>query len=145
MEEELDPEGLARVSRLFEVLDAPGRMALLSSSHKRNYAPGTVICREGEPGEEFFVIGRGRVRVSADDLGKEKELAVLQAGTFFGEMAALGGHVRSATATAIDQVELVVFPFSAVLEVLRERPAAMEVLARVGMLRSELTMQKLME
>jgi potassium-dependent mechanosensitive channel len=143
--EELDPEKLARVSVLFEALDDEGRMALLSSSSKRTYFPRTLICREGERGEEFFVIAKGRVRISSEGLDGEKELAVLHAGTFFGEMAALGGHVRSATATALDHVELVVFPFDAVLSVLRTRPAALEVLARVGMLRSELNVQKMME
>ena len=142
---DLDPRELARVSHLFEALDKEGRMALLSSATRRRCAPGEVICREGEKGEEFFVISSGEVRVSADDFGADKELAVLPKSSFFGEMAVLGGHVRSATVTAVGEVELVVFPFPAVLAVLRDRPAAREVLARVGVLRSELTVQRMME
>jgi CRP-like cAMP-binding protein len=142
---ELEPNHLARVSRLFEALDAQGRMALLRTSQKRVYPDGAVICREGEPGEEFFVIARGDVRVSADDFGTQKELAVLSTGQFFGEMAALGGHVRNASAVAIGEVELVVFPIAAVNEVLQSHPAAREILAKVGLLRSEQTMQKLSE
>jgi CRP-like cAMP-binding protein len=142
---DFDLDALAKVSKLFEALDAPGRLALLRASTKRACADGEVICREGEPGEDFFVISKGQVRVTADDFGSAKELAVLGPSQFFGEMAALSGHRRTATATAVGAVELVVFPSSAVREVLETRPAAREVLSRVGLLRSEQTMAKLME
>jgi len=47
-----------------------------------------LICREDEPGSEFFVITQGEVRVTADSLDGEKEVARLGHGAFFGEMAA---------------------------------------------------------
>ena len=141
----LDHENLAKVSRLFEALDAEGRHALLSSSTHRLCIDGEVICREGEIGDDMYIIASGEVRVTADDLGQEKELSILRAGTFFGEMAALNGQRRTATVTALGDVELVVFPFAAVQAVLRDRPRAKEVLAQAGIQRTEETMQKLME
>jgi CRP-like cAMP-binding protein len=142
---ELDLTEMAKVSRLFEALDAPGRNRLLSLSHKVKFKDGDVICREGEPGTEFFVISNGEVRVTAESLDGVKEIARLGHGAFFGEMAALNGDRRIATCTAAGDVDLVSFPLATVEQILKEYPAAREVLHRVGVMRSENTLQKLME
>jgi CRP-like cAMP-binding protein len=142
---ELDLTEMAKVSRLFEALDTPGRNRLLSLSHKVKFKDGDVICREGEPGTEFFVISNGEVRVTAESLDGVKEIARLGHGAFFGEMAALNGDRRIATCTAAGDVDLVSFPLATVEQILKEYPAAREVLHRVGVMRSENTLQKLME
>lgn len=141
----LDLNELAKVSRLFEALDAHGRNSLLSLSHRVHRKAGEVICHEGEPGGEFYVIGSGEVRVSVDAVGGEKEVARLGQGQFFGEMAVLNGDTRSATCTATTDVELVAFPSEAVEQILARYPAARETLHKVGVLRSEDTMQKILE
>ena len=145
MSTELDLNELARVSRLFEALDAQGRKSLLSLSHKIHHPAGAVICREGEPGGEFFVITKGEVRVTVDGLEGEKEVARLGHSQFFGEMAVLNGDKRTATCTAASDVDLVAFPSAAVEKILAQYPAAREALHKVGVLRSEDTMQKMME
>ena len=145
MPTELDLNEMAKVSRLFESLDAAGRKALLSLSHRVRAGAGEVICREGEPGAEFFVIAAGEVRVSAAALEGEKEIARLGHGQFFGEMAVLNGDRRTATCTAVGEVDLIAFPLAAVEEILARYPAAREALHRVGVLRTEDTMQKIME
>lgn len=145
MATELDLNELAKVSRLFEALDAQGRHALLALSHRVHFAAGQVICREGDPGGEFFVIAKGEVRITADALGGEKEIARLGHGQFFGEMAVLNGDRRTATCTAATEVELVAFPSAAVEEIFARYPAAREALHKVGVLRSEDTMQKMMD
>ena len=145
MSNALDLNELAKVSRLFEALDAHGRNALLSLSHRVPHGPGEVVCREGEPGGEFWVIASGEVRVSAQALDGEKEIARLGHGQFFGEMAALNGDRRTATCTAVTDVELVAFPSQSVEQILSQYPAARETLHKVGLLRSEDTMQKMME
>jgi CRP-like cAMP-binding protein len=142
---EPDLNELAKVSRIFEALDAGGRHKLLSLSTHRHAKSGEVICREGDPGGEFFVISSGEVRVSADGLEGEKEIATLGQGQFFGEMAALNGDRRVATCTAIGDVELVAFPAAAVEKVLAENPKAREALHNVGVLRSDAMLNKMME
>jgi CRP-like cAMP-binding protein len=142
---ELDLNELAKVSRLFEALDAQGRKALLSLSHRIHAAPGEVICREGEAGGDFFVISSGEVLISADGLDGEKEIARLGHGQFFGEMAVLNGDKRMATCTALGEVDLVAFPGASVEKILRQYPAAREALHRVGVLRTEAMLQKIME
>ena len=75
----------------------------------REYAPGAVICREGEEGEEMYIIQKGKVRVSKRFAGKTHVVSILEKGDFFGEMAIVNRIQRTATVTAIDQVELLVF------------------------------------
>ena len=144
MSEDVSVNDLAKVSKLFEALDDAGRRALLGLARKTRHAAGYVVCTEGEEGNEFYVLISGRVRVCADDLGQAKELAVLEKGAFFGEMAVLNQERRSATVTALDEVELVRFPRAAVDQILAEYPAAREMLSRVGVLRSEDALSKMM-
>ena len=75
----------------------------------RTYAPGAVICREGEEGDEMYIIQAGKVRVSKRFAGKTHVISVLEKGDFFGEMAIVNRIQRTATVTAIDDVELLVF------------------------------------
>lgn len=75
----------------------------------RKYAPGAAICREGEEGEEMYIIQTGKVRVSKRFGGKTHVISVLEKGEFFGEMAIVNRIQRTATVTAIDDVELLVF------------------------------------
>ncbi len=63
--------------------------------------PGAVVFRQGDEGDKFYVIARGRVRVSAStDDGTEHTLAVLQDGDNFGEVALLQDSLRNATVTS---------------------------------------------
>lgn len=135
---------LARFSRLFGALDEAGRKKLMSLSSKRSYAAGDVICREGDDGTEFFVVTKGDVSVDGDDFGDKKAIATLSTGQFFGEVALLSGQKRQATVTATSAVEVVAFPRQAVQEVLAQAPQARALLQKVGLLRTEDTMKKMM-
>jgi len=141
--EEIDE--LGKVSQILEALDADGRHKLLSLAKKQHVPAGTVVFREGDAGDEFFVIAKGSIRISVDDLGKDKEVALLEHGSFFGEMAMTGSHRRTATAAAASEAELVSFHGPSVHSLLRQYPAALETLTRVGLLRAEETLQKLSE
>ncbi|MBN1658814.1 MAG: cyclic nucleotide-binding domain-containing protein [Anaerolineae bacterium] len=67
---------------------------------------GEAVVREGEPGHEMFFIESGRVRVLRQTDTGIAALAELGAGDLFGEMALLTGSPRSATVTAISDVNL---------------------------------------
>jgi CRP/FNR family transcriptional regulator, cyclic AMP receptor protein len=69
----------------------------------RSFKAGGVIFREGDVANELFVIKSGQVRIqignrTVTELGQE---------SIFGEMALIDSEPRSATATAITDVELV--------------------------------------
>ena len=61
-------------------------------------APGTVVVREGEPGERFYVVFAGMLSVTSSAMGPRE---VLRPGGFFGEVALAMNMPRTATVTAI--------------------------------------------
>jgi CRP/FNR family cyclic AMP-dependent transcriptional regulator len=75
----------------------------------KSYAPGSVICHEGEEGDEMYIIQKGKVRVSKVFAGKPHVVSILEKGDFFGETAIVNRTRRTATVTAVDAVELLVF------------------------------------
>src|SRR5689334_3625746 len=64
----------------------------------KDYEPGTVLFREGDPGDFMYVIQSGEVEIRRTIGDVERLLAVLPAGEFFGEMALINQRPRSATA-----------------------------------------------
>ena len=87
---------------LFANLDPVQLQALSKAAGVRHFKAGETILRESEPGDQFFVIARGEVKVFVDSPdGREVVLTHLQAGEFFGEMALFDGETRSASVTAL--------------------------------------------
>ena len=68
---------------------------------KRQFVAGDVVIRQGEAGEEFFLISDGTVEVMREG----HDVARLGAGDFFGEAALITGEPRNATVVANDNVE----------------------------------------
>lgn len=89
----------------------------------KRFQAGTVIFREGELGSEMFIIQSGQVMISRSAGGQQRELAVLEKGDFFGEMALLDENPeRSATATAISDVEALQMRSADLDSMLRRKP-----------------------
>ena len=80
----------------------------LFSRFGKKIPPGTVLFREGDKGEEMFILQAGKVKISKLIRGVEKTLATLEKGEFFGEMAILNDKPRSATAETIEECEMLV-------------------------------------
>ncbi|XP_068792678.1 cGMP-dependent protein kinase 1-like isoform X2 [Struthio camelus] len=73
---------------------------LLDAMEECTFAPGHVIIREGDEGENFYIILKGEVRVSRKVDGKEKVIRVLGAGEHFGEISLLQNIRRTASCQA---------------------------------------------
>ncbi len=87
------------------------------------FEAGSVIFREGDIGREMYIIQKGHVRISLMVGAKERELAVLEKGDFFGEIALLDDSpARSATAMAVDEVEVLKLTSSDLSELLKRKP-----------------------
>ncbi len=79
----------------------------------RSYRRGQVLFFEGDPGGSVIALRSGRVKVSVQTLhGRELLLAIKGSGELLGEMSALDGRPRSATATAMETVEGLIMPAS---------------------------------
>jgi CRP/FNR family transcriptional regulator, cyclic AMP receptor protein len=69
---------------------------------------GTVLFREGDRGNEMYVIQSGKVAISKRVGDAEKTVIVLGAGEFFGEMAIISRRPRNASATVDEDAQLLV-------------------------------------
>jgi len=85
-------------------------------------APGTVIFRQGDPGDKFYLIRAWRVRVFREDASLGTELSVLQAGDDFGEMALFMDEPRMATVAALEETRLMVLSKEQFQSILRDFP-----------------------
>jgi CRP-like cAMP-binding protein len=74
----------------------------------KEFPRGTVLCREGDPGKEMFVLQAGKVTISKQVGDIEKVLTTLGPGEFFGEMSILNNKPRSATATCAEDSKILV-------------------------------------
>lgn len=113
-------EILERVS-LFSGLRKKELQEVASCCREATYRPGAVLISQGEKGLGLFILTKGSVRItrlnSAD--GGEQVLGTAQAGDVIGEMALLDDLPRSATVTAIDELQVLVIPFWEFRSVLR--------------------------
>jgi CRP-like cAMP-binding protein len=68
---------------------------------------GVLVIREGEPGNSFFFVAGGTLRVFATDgLGRQTELAQLGEGAVFGEMALLSAQPRTASVACVTDTDV---------------------------------------
>jgi len=73
----------------------------------RRLPAGALVIREGEPGQAFYFVATGRLRVYATDgLGRQTQLAELGETAVFGEMALLSAQPRSASVACLTEVDL---------------------------------------
>lgn len=63
-------------------------------------AAGTIVCREGDPADMFFLIDEGSFTILIDPTGTPRELATIGPGEFFGEAALRSDGVRATTVRA---------------------------------------------
>ena len=101
--EDCSRKQLKAVARITEVVEVPAE---------------TVLARQGEPGNEFYLImdGSARVELSA------RRRARLKPGDYFGEMSLLDGQPRSATVIADTPMRLLVIKRRDFTTLLREAP-----------------------
>ena len=102
----LDGSRLRRLAARLEHLDVPA---------------GSTIIRQGEAGEECYLLRRGRVEILARGTqGDERSLATRGPGSLFGEAALLTDEPRNATVRALEPSTLLALHRSDLFEVLAE-------------------------
>lgn len=100
-------EALAK-TKLFSGLLDEHLFRLASLMKVEKFKRGELVFKEGEAGDKFYIILEGRIRISRQIPGMgEEALAILDQGTYFGEMALIDDQPRSADALAHESATLV--------------------------------------
>jgi CRP-like cAMP-binding protein len=95
--------------RLFREFADPELLAFASRLRERTLRKAQLLFREGDPGDEMFVVRRGTALISKAVTGRvEQVLGRAPAGDFFGEMSLFDRSPRSATIQAETDVDLLV-------------------------------------
>ena len=105
------------------------RNALRQSGREIRFRRGHVLFVEGDRADRVLLIDRGAVLLTCTSPnGRDIVLGVIGPGDIAGELSAFDGEPRSATALALDEVQAVVAPASALTRALGDAEAARELI-----------------
>lgn len=113
---------------LFENLSPRELVFVQDIIHARNYRPGEVIFSQGEAGVGMYIIVKGAVNMTVEDLHSSENanrvfVTRLGQSDFFGEIALVEKNSRrTATATAVDEVTLLGFFKPDLYEIIDRNP-----------------------
>ncbi|MGB9458951.1 MAG: Crp/Fnr family transcriptional regulator [Bryobacteraceae bacterium] len=93
-----------------------------------DHTSGQVIFSQGDPADAVFYLQKGRVKLSVvSNSGREAVLAIIGAGSFFGESCLAAQPIRLKSATSIGDSTIVRVAKQTMLELIRRRPEFSEV------------------
>ncbi len=116
---------VVRNATLFAGLDDESTSALLKFMKPRNLRRGTVLFREGDSGNELYIVSTGKLKVGRESPdGRENLLSVVGPGEMIGELTLFDPGTRSTTVTAVSQTELLSLEHNDLMTWLEERPQA---------------------
>ncbi len=118
----MDAEQTLSSVPLFAGLDNRALKRLAEQAKRRTYAAGDPIIRQDAPASALYVITKGRVRVhEGGDEGAT--LTELIPGEFFGELALIEDRPRTASVTAVEETECMLFVAWEFTALLKEHPS----------------------
>jgi len=125
----------------------PAQLAgALEKMAARRFAAGTAVVREGESGDSLYLITDGRVEVETrDEAGERVLLGTLGPGDFFGEVSLLTSLPRTATVTAVTDLETLELSRAALVSLRAAYPDLERALAESQRTRAERTAEALIE
>lgn len=112
---------------LLACLSQSERMVAAQGMRRLRYAPGEALVRQGEPGDDLFILEAGTVRVEVDGL----EVGQMHAPDCFGEMALMTGEPRSATIRAVGEVSVRTIHRDVFCHLLQTNPRLAETFSQV--------------
>ena len=108
-----------------------------------HFTKGHVLFREGEEGDDMYIIQSGRVAIKKKVKEGEATLAVLEKGDFFGEMAILERLPRSASAEVSEDGDIIVINGETFGDMIKTNPEIAIRMLRKQSIRLRETNQKL--
>ncbi len=89
----------------------------------KEYQANEIIFCEFEPGNDFYLLQNGRVKITKIIQDREKIIDILEPGDIFGEMAILEEQPRSASAIAMEKIKVLQFNKANFESLLQSNPA----------------------
>ena len=118
---------------LFAKFNSMDLAAIESHLQRTSYQQGDIIFREGDPGEEVFIVTKGTASAFLQSPNSAIRLATFAPGTVFGELAILDAGPRSATVVADEDLVCLVLTMSKYTALMEKHPSvAMRILAAIG-------------
>ena len=117
----MDLEQTLAAAPLLADLDPKIIKRLAEQGVRRVYAPGEWIIRQDDPASALYVILRGRARAVKDG-ESDRAPTDLYPGDFFGELALIEEHPRTASVKAIEETECILFVAWEFTALLKEHP-----------------------
>jgi len=106
---------------------------ILSMINYYQYDRGEKICRQGDPGDTFFVLSEGKLKVSVREaFFLSRTLATFSAGDYFGEMALLERKPRNATVACEEDSKIFILTAEHFGQVLAENPSFKQEIKRLA-------------
>ncbi len=127
-------ESLKRVHYFSHLNDLDLRR-VIECGYRQRLKPDELLFREGDPGNSFYIVLSGSVKVFVAEL--DKHLTDLEAGSFFGELALMLGIPRTATVSATEETLLFAINQRGFTELLQKHPPIAEVIVRELSVRQE--------
>ncbi|MCC6802519.1 MAG: cyclic nucleotide-binding domain-containing protein [Anaerolineae bacterium] len=118
----IDPDSLRRFS-MFRTVDSGALSALAGAMQRRSYPANAVLFRKGDPGGTMMLIMAGQVRIVLNDEQDHPiTLRTLGAGQVVGEFSLLDHKSRTASASAVTALDVLVLQRADFIRILHERP-----------------------
>ncbi|MDP6979382.1 MAG: cyclic nucleotide-binding domain-containing protein [Myxococcota bacterium] len=114
---------------LFGSLDASGLRAVVEQVQLVSLDEGDVLFRQGDPADTLYVVAEGAVVPIAEEIPRKK-LAVLETGSFFGEIGLLADMPRNATIEALVDSRLLAIDRKAMWRILKKHRSVLQVMLR---------------
>src|SRR6187200_3710666 len=114
--------------RFLPALSEDERKALMAGAIVRNFSAGAALFHENQLADRVLVLQEGFVKLSCfSDDGHEVVLGIRGPGDVLGELSALDGGTRSATAVALEPVQALAVPTSSFNDFLDRNPRVFRV------------------
>ena len=113
---------LLREVALFAGLSPEDLKQIAEVTREQRFADGAIVCQQGEPGHELFLVVDGKLQVIKQTGSEHKLIAVLGPGECVGEMAIFESLARYATVMASGEALTLVLDGEVFKSILHDRP-----------------------
>ncbi|KAB2887413.1 MAG: Crp/Fnr family transcriptional regulator [Desulfobulbaceae bacterium] len=139
----MKPRQVISSSSLFQGLPEKDIDQIVAIAIERSYQKGESIFFEGEPGNGFYMVGEGKVKIFKMSLGgKEQILHIFGEGEIFGEVPVFHGMPFPASSETLAATRLLFFPRDAFVTLVTRNPSiALNMLAVLSMRLRRFTVQ----